>query len=64
MVCAECGGSNVHLDAWADWNEDTQEWELGATFDYAHCDDCDDECTIKEVEIVKRLVWLVSWVCD
>ena len=51
MVCAHCGGTNVMRDAWADWNEDTQDWELGNVYDAAHCDDCDGETRIEEEEI-------------
>lgn len=48
MVCGKCGGENVMCDAWAVWNTDSQEWELGAMFDYGHCDDCDGETKIEE----------------
>jgi hypothetical protein len=51
MICKSCGGTNVMHDAWAVWNVETQEWELGTVFDYAHCEDCDGECSIKEIEI-------------
>ena len=49
--CANCGGSNVLLDAYAFWNDETQDWELAHSFDDARCDDCDGE-----TEIVER--WL------
>ncbi len=44
--CDSCGGENVLLDAWAQWNVETQRWELGATFDHAVCEDCDGETRI------------------
>lgn len=51
MVCANCGGTNVMRDAWAVWNEDAQDWELGNVFDHAHCDDCGGETSIEEEEV-------------
>ncbi len=54
MVCETCGSDNVMHDAWAVWNVATQEWELGATFDYAHCDRCEGETHIKEVPTKRR----------
>lgn len=56
MICAECGGSNVMCDAWAEWDERRQKWVLQNTFDHAHCDDCDGETSLKEVEIVTMTV--------
>jgi hypothetical protein len=48
-TCEECGSEEVALDAWAVWNVAEQKWELGATFDFAHCDTCDGETRIKWV---------------
>ena len=50
MTCSHCGGENVKLDAWAEWDHENQQWTLGQTFDHAHCDDCDGETHIEEVE--------------
>lgn len=36
MVCNECG-SPVVVDATAQWNIDTQEWELCDTHEHAWC---------------------------
>lgn len=47
-VCARCGGNNVSRDAWADWDVTTQQWVLGATFDYAHCHACEKETALEE----------------
>lgn len=41
MVCKHCGSDNVHLDAYADWDEDTQQWVLGSTYDHEFCSDCE-----------------------
>lgn len=54
MVCETCGSDNVMHDAWAVWNVAAQEWELGAVFDYAHCDKCEKETHINEVPIRRR----------
>jgi hypothetical protein len=47
-VCQTCGSDNVRLDAWAEWNLDTQRWELSQTFDAAYCDRC--ECHKSHLE--------------
>lgn len=51
IVCSTCGSENVMRDAWAVWNPDTQDWELGNVFDAGHCDDCDGEASLSEEEI-------------
>lgn len=51
MTCGTCGSTNVKHDAWAAWDEDAQEWILDNTFDYAHCEDCEQETTIEAVKI-------------
>jgi hypothetical protein len=35
-------------DAWAEWDDQAQKWELKSVFDAAYCDDCNGECTIVE----------------
>ncbi len=42
-------------DAWAVWSVDLQDWVLGATFDYAHCDNCEAETHIEEVNVGTEL---------
>ena len=51
FVCAHCGGSNVQRDAWAVWSPENQQWELGAVFDDAHCDDCDGATSLEQTLI-------------
>jgi hypothetical protein len=51
FVCDQCGGNSVTRDAWAAWDVATQDWALGATFDYAYCHDCDGETRLQEVEL-------------
>ncbi len=49
-VCAYCGSGEISRDAWADWDTATQQWVLGAVFDYAHCHRCERETSLKEQE--------------
>ena len=51
MVCEDCGSEEVTRDAWAQWNVETQDWELGAVFDYAYCHRCQREAHIEEVPL-------------
>jgi len=51
MVCRHCGSDEVSRDAWADWDTKSQQWVLGAVFDYAHCHRCDGETSLIEVEL-------------
>lgn len=48
IVCSDCGSENVMRDAWAVWNAETQEWELGSVFDQGFCDDCQCESSLEE----------------
>ena len=53
MVCATCDSTEVKRDAWAEWNVETQEWQLaGEPFDAAVCENCGGECRIDEIDIV------------
>lgn len=46
-VCEKCGSVEVWMDAMAEWDVDTQSWELGSNFvDYSWCRDCDAETNI------------------
>ena len=45
-VCESCGSSDVKCDAWAVWDARAQEWEVGETFDMAHCETCGNECSL------------------
>ena len=51
IVCSTCGGENVMRDAWAEWDVERQEWVLQNVFDAAHCEDCDGETSLDEVEV-------------
>jgi hypothetical protein len=51
IICGKCGSANVSRDAWANWDTKTQEWVLGAVFDYGHCHDCDGESRLTEAAV-------------
>lgn len=52
MVCSTCKSDEVLCDAYAEWDVDTQKWELQNTFDKgAFCAKCDGETRLEEVEI-------------
>lgn len=51
MKCATCGSDNVVRDAWAEWCEVTQQWDLQNVFDYAWCIDCDGEARVEMEEV-------------
>ena len=50
-TCSTCGGENILVDAYVEWNKTKQEYVIQNIFDYAYCVDCDGETTICEVEI-------------
>jgi hypothetical protein len=43
IVCTECGGSDITVDATVSWNVDKQEWDVDDVRDYNWCGDCDCE---------------------
>ncbi|MFD1612783.1 hypothetical protein ACFSCW_13325 [Sphingomonas tabacisoli] len=51
FVCNMCGGTSVTRDAWAEWDVASQDWVLGAAYDYAFCHDCEKETRLVEVEL-------------
>jgi hypothetical protein len=51
MVCGTCGSKLVTRDAWAEWDEDEQDWVLGAAYDYSFCHFCEGETRIQELPL-------------
>ena len=51
IVCTHCESEAVVRDAWAAWDVEKQEWVLEDIFDYAYCQDCENETKLEEVEI-------------
>lgn len=45
-VCTYCGSPRVFVDAYASMNTDEVR-----TYDDIHCEDCDGECSVTEVEV-------------
>jgi hypothetical protein len=49
MVCACCGSEHLLVDAYVEWNAETQAWEATEIFENsAYCSKCDDETRIEE----------------
>jgi hypothetical protein len=61
IVCSHCGSNDVRRDAWASWNLEKQEWELGEVFDAGHCNVCDGEARLEEVEIADPIEVLTEF---
>ncbi|WP_454883040.1 DUF5983 family protein [Sphingomonas oryzagri] len=51
--CTACGSGNVMRDAWATWDDEAQDWVLGALFDAAFCEDCETDGTLVEQPLVQ-----------
>lgn len=51
-VCKYCGSDDVRKDAWAEWDEDKQEWVLADVYDsFNYCVKCEGETTIQDADI-------------
>ena len=50
-VCEECGSDNVTINANAEWDVETQSWELLSTYEHSWCSDCYDDINIIDQEI-------------
>ena len=48
IACSYCGSRDVYRDATADWNPDSQSWELRAVMDQGFCEDCGGESTLTD----------------
>lgn len=45
-ACKTCNSTHVVRDAWAYWDTENQHWALYNIFDYAHCEQCENETTL------------------
>jgi predicted RNA-binding Zn-ribbon protein involved in translation (DUF1610 family) len=54
FVCPDCGSHNVLRDAYAEWNEQAQEWELHGVYDNFTCDDCGENDIDPEEEEINN----------
>jgi hypothetical protein len=50
-ICKHCKSTNIVWDAWASWDEETQEEVLHNCYDYCWCNDCEQETNSVEIEI-------------
>jgi len=49
IVCSHCGSDEVRADAYAEWDVESQKWEIAQTFEKgAYCNQCDGETRIEE----------------
>ncbi len=39
--CINCGSTNIHFDAWAEWDEPAKQYLLSQTFEHCFCEDCE-----------------------
>ena len=53
-VCTLCGSGRILRDAWAEWDEERQDWVLGQEFDEYFCENCDGDCSIEWCELDKE----------
>lgn len=53
--CRRCGSQDVKRSAWASWNVDKQNWELGGLQEGAICKECEGEVDLVERELESGL---------
>ncbi len=53
IVCHDCRSEEVTRDAWAEWDTNTQQWALGAVYDFAFCHNCQVETRLAEVSVAE-----------
>jgi hypothetical protein len=53
-VCTECGSTDVWWDATAVWSDEDQMLVLESTFDMTYCNNCDGECSVKDVVLEEK----------
>jgi len=51
FMCEVCHSKLVTRDAWAEWDEESQEWVLGAAYDYVFCHSCEAETNLEEIAL-------------
>lgn len=51
IICKTCGSKEVTRDAWAEWNEESQQWVLAAAYDYAYCHKCENDARLAEMPL-------------
>ncbi|KZC32641.1 hypothetical protein RhoFW510R10_12060 [Rhodanobacter sp. FW510-R10] len=52
MVCAQCGGTDVVMEAAVRWDVDAQDWYSTTIYDKSgHCEDCDADVRLEGREL-------------
>lgn len=49
-TCSHCGGTAVYADAWVGINDPD---DVLGPYENFHCEDCEGECSITEVQVVE-----------
>ena len=49
-ICTVCGSTDIRFDAWAEWDEVNQKYELIQTYDDVYCEGHEGACTVKDEE--------------
>lgn len=54
-VCKYCGGTDVLFDAYVEWDEIGQRYDVQNVMDKGHyCATCDSECSVTWIDIVSK----------
>lgn len=51
-ICKQCNSHNILHDAWAQWNSDTNAFELASVYEDKKCGDCDAKYKYLEPTII------------
>ena len=51
IIRETCGSKEVTRDAWAAWDEQSQQWVLAAIYDYAYCHQCENDTHLSERDL-------------
>lgn len=59
-LCRTCRQPGIVRDAWAQWDDETQQWVLQDCFDMAYCPRCETETGVEEVPLADFLAGKVA----
>lgn len=51
FICKHCNSDNVGRDAFCDWNQETQKWDIVNFMDRDFCFTCSDDTDLVETTI-------------
>jgi len=43
--CKKCGSDDLKWDAWAKWDNESQQMQLAEHYDHCECNNCEEKCT-------------------